>query len=123
MRERVTAGLRPLLSRALIDIMEGRPPGPLEVPPFAGLDADALAAISGTFRVDGVGVVTLAARERRAYLRIGDGIEYPAFLPGDGQLYVPGLDVWLGFPAAPPAPFQRLTWLSIFHVAQGERAR
>jgi hypothetical protein len=35
---------------------------------------------------------------------------------------ITGRDVWIAFPTASATPFQRLTWLSIFHVPQGERA-
>jgi hypothetical protein len=112
--------LRPLLARALIDIMEGRPPAPLDAPAVAGLPDD-LAGIAGTYRVDGVGAVTIEVREGRACVRVEDAIEYPAFPVGDGYLYVPGRDVWIGFAPTSANPFHRLTWLSIFHVAQGER--
>jgi hypothetical protein len=70
-----------------------------------------------------VPAVTIVQRECRAFIRTNEGIEYPAFFLGEAQLYVPGLDVWVGFPATSVRPFQRLTWLSIFHVARGERVR
>jgi CubicO group peptidase (beta-lactamase class C family) len=113
--------LRPMLTRALIEIVEGRPPPALDVPDYAAVGADDIGAITGVYSVDGVGAVTIGAAGRRASIRIDDGIEYPAFFLGDGQLYVPGLDVWVGFPSAPGRPFQRLTWLSVFHVAGGRR--
>lgn len=115
--------LRPLLTRALIDIMEGRPPAALDPPAYAEVGPDDLGAIAGRWTVDGLGAVTIAQRERRPYVRTGAGIEYPAFFVGDGQLYVPGRDVWIGFPASSARPFQRLRWLSIFHVAEGRRTR
>jgi CubicO group peptidase (beta-lactamase class C family) len=118
--------LRPLLTRALIDIMEGRGPVPLPAQPFAALPASDLAALAGTYRVDRVGMVTLAVRARRLFVRIGRGIEYPAFPVEDGQLYVPGLDVWIGFPADSASDttrrgFRRMSWLSIFEVSEGRR--
>jgi len=115
--------LRPLLTRALIDIMEGRRPAALDPPAYAEVGPDDLGAIAGRYAVDGLGAVTIVQRERRAYVRAGSGIEYPAFFVGDGQLYVPGRDVWIGFPATTVRPFQRLTWLSIFHTAEGRRTR
>lgn len=113
--------LRPLLTRALIDIVEGRRPAPIREPGYAALDAETLNAVAGTYRVDGVGTVALERRGRHALIRIQDGLDYPAFLLGDGQLYVPGLDVWIGFPADSAVRFRRLRWVSIFHVATGER--
>ena len=111
--------LRPLLTRALIDVMEGRSPAPIASPTYAQLDTTSASAAAGRYRVDRVGLVTLEARAGRLYLRIARGIEYPAIPVADGPLYVPGLDVWIGFPA--DSEFRRLTWLSIFDISQGVR--
>ena len=66
-------------------------------------------------------------------MRVGEGLEYPTVPLGDGTRYVPGLDVWLGFPAAKASTEAaegvkgerradaRLEWLSIFTVADGRR--
>ena len=120
--------LRPLLTRALIDVLEGRNPARIEPPPFTELPARNLALLAGKYVVERVGLVTLDAREGRLFVRIERGLEYPAFLVEDHQLYVPGLDVWIGFPLArarassgTPGPFRRLSWLSIFEVSEGKR--
>jgi CubicO group peptidase (beta-lactamase class C family) len=116
--------LRPLLTRALIEIMEGRDPAPIDLPAYVDLTPDDIDAIVGQYLVRGIGTVTIEGLENRVHIRVEDGIEYPAFFVSDGQLYVPGLDVWIGFPAAPaPEVFRHLSWLSIFHVAEGERIR
>jgi CubicO group peptidase (beta-lactamase class C family) len=114
--------LRPLLTRALIGTMEGRTPGPVDMPAFANVRREDLRSIAGTFLVEGVGTARIAERDRQLYLRIEDGLEYPAYPVTDGQVYVPGLDLWIGFPVA-DTPFRRITWLSIFHVAEGRRIR
>ena len=117
--------LRPLLSRALIAILDGRAPDRFAVPRYADVTRS-LARGVGRYRVAGVGVVSVAVRDGRAFIRVERGIEYPAFPVGDGQLYVPGLDVWIGFPtdgAVAELPFTRLTWLSIFVVGDGVRER
>lgn len=49
--------------------------------------------MAGWFAVDRVGEVRIEEREARLFLRVGAGIEYPAYPLGEGQLYVPGLDV------------------------------
>lgn len=113
--------LRPLLSRALIDMMSGRPPGAIESRSYLDLGDAGLDAAAGRYDVDGVGRLHIDVRDGRAFTRVGEGIEYPAFPVGDGQLYVPGRDVWIGFPRDVPVPFRQLEWLSIFHVAGGER--
>ena len=120
--------LRPLLTRALIDVIEGRRPAPIAPPGYAELPAGNLALLAGRYVVERVGLVTLDAREGRLFVRIGRGIEYPAFPVQDDQLYVPGLDVWIGFmpesvgaASGTPSAFRRLSWLSIFEVSEGQR--
>ena len=108
------------------DILDGRSPAPITEPQHAALGPATLSRAVGRYRVARVGVVTVRVRDRRAYIRIDRGIEYPAFPVGDGELYVPGLDAWIGFalePAAADSPFRRLRWLSIFEVAEGPRER
>ena len=113
-----------MLTRALIDIMEDRPPT-AELPIlFTDLNAADIESAAGRYAVDRVGTVTLAVRDKRLFARIDRGIEYPAIPVGDGQMYVPGLDVWIGFPgdARTSRRFERMSWLSIFLVSEGRRA-
>ena len=124
--------LRPWLTRALTDIVEGRSPEALENPAFVEVKGADLSRAAGRFRVSGVGTATLTARGRRLYVRVNDGLQYPSFDVGDNVRYVPGLDVWFGFPAAASKPptspahggdgrFSRLLWTSIFAVGDGLR--
>lgn len=113
--------LRPLLTRALVDIVEGRRPPSLAVPPYREIRRTDYNAIVGVYDVARVGRVTLAREDGRMFVRIGRGIEYAAFNVSDGQLYVPGLDVWMGFPGGTGNRFDRLSWLSIFEVSDGRR--
>jgi CubicO group peptidase (beta-lactamase class C family) len=113
--------LRPLLTRALIDIMEGRQAESTEPRTFAELTASSLDTLAGSYDVEGVGTVVIHARDGRGYIALEKGLEYQTIPVADGQLYVPGLDVWIGFPAGSAAPFQQMTWLSVFHVETGRR--
>jgi CubicO group peptidase (beta-lactamase class C family) len=117
--------LRPLLTRALIDVLEGRPPATVSPLAFTDLNAADIDSVAGRYAVDRVGTVTLAVRDKRLFARVDRGIEYPAIPVGDGQLYVPGLDVWIGFPAdtGTARRFQRVSWLSIFLVSEGGRVQ
>jgi CubicO group peptidase (beta-lactamase class C family) len=127
--------LRPMLTRALIDVMEGRAAGIGELPRYHDVRGADVARAAGRYRVPGVGRVALAARGGRLFVRVNDGLEYPSVRVGENLRYVPGLDVWFGFPeraspSRPAAParaaddrFSRLAWLSIFAVAEGDRAR
>lgn len=114
--------LRPLVMRALIDILDGRNPAPIGDRRYTPLDSVALHGAQGSYEVEGVGTVTIARRRNHALVKLHGGLEYPAYPVGDGQLYVPGLDVWLGFPRVMPEAFERLTWLSVFHVGEGRRS-
>ncbi len=115
--------MRPLLTRALIDVMEGRSPAPIHPPAYADLDPEDIDALVGTYAVEALGTVTLEARNGQASVQVASGVAYPAYPVGHGLLYVPGLDVWMGFRDTPAGPFRRLTWLSVFLVAEGERTR
>jgi CubicO group peptidase (beta-lactamase class C family) len=115
--------LRPLLTRWLIDIVEGRsPPAVMDPPAYLPIDTRAFDRIAGTYDVDGVGSVRLERHGERMTLSLSGGIVYRAFPVADGQFYVPGLDVWFGFPVDAKPLYGRIKWLSIFHVAEGARA-
>ena len=113
--------LRPLLTRALIAIMEGRPAPVIEEPRDLLITKEHIREFTGTYVVAGVGRVRISEDRDRVFVSIGNGIMYRAFFVEDRQLYIPGLDVWLAFPAG-NAPFTRIRWLSIFHAATGSRA-
>ncbi len=125
--------LRPLLTRALIDVLEGRAPEPLRAPACTDVRGPDMARAAGRYGVPGVGAVTLTARAERLFVRVNDGLGYPTVRVGDGLRYVPGLDAWVGFsgPATSHVPstpsgserFSRLHWLSIFAVSEGQRLR
>lgn len=112
--------LRPLLTRALIEIMEGRAAPVIEEPRDLLITRENIRQFTGTYDVANVGRVRISEDKDRVFLSIGNGILYRAFFVEDRQLYVPGLDVWLAFPAE-GAPFARVRWLSIFHAATGSR--
>ncbi len=114
--------LRPLLTRWLVEIMEGRsPPAAIEEPSYLPLDESNQDRLVGTYVVAGIGPVRIQRDGQRITLGVGDGLTYRAVPVADRQLYVPGLDVWIGFPAGVTPPYDRLRWLSIFHVADGVR--
>ena len=128
------AWLQPWLTRALIDIVEGRSPEALETPSFLTVKGAALPLAAGRYRTAGVGTVALTARAGRLYVRVNDGLRYPSFDVGDGVRYVPGLDAWFAFPAAADSArasvargadprFSRLRWTSIFALGDGVRVR
>ena len=109
---------------------------PLVPPRLRDVRDGDLERASGRYRIPRVGTVAVAARAGRVYVRVNDGLEYPTFLLGEGLRYIPGLDAWLGFPAEAAAStpagsaakherseIQRMLWLSIFAVGEGQRVR
>lgn len=113
--------VRPLVMRTLVDILDGRRPPPIGERRFTRLDSVALESVPGSYQVEGIGNVEIIRRRDHAMVRVDHGLRYPAYPLGDGQLYVPGLDAWIGFPADTSPGFDRLTWLSIFQVGDGLR--
>jgi CubicO group peptidase (beta-lactamase class C family) len=113
--------LRPMLTRALIEIMEGRPAPTIEEPRDLLITQQNVGEFTGTYFVPAVGRVGISEDNNRVLVTMGNGIVYRAFFVADRQLYIPGLDVWLAFPAS-DTPFARVRWLSIFHSAIGARA-
>lgn len=114
--------LRPLLTRALIEIMEGRPAPVIDEPRDLAITKEDVPEFAGTYAVAGIGRVRLSDDGVRVFVSIGSGIMCRAFFVEDRQLYVPGLDVWLAFPAD-DVPFARIRWSSIFHTATGSRTK
>lgn len=111
--------LRPLLTRALIDLVEGGAPALPQPPTLVPLKRDETATIAGRYAVPDLGAVTIDADQGALSIRIDDGLRYPAFVVGNGVWYVPGLDVWFGLERAANA--DHLRWLSVFRVTEGER--
>jgi hypothetical protein len=115
--------LRPLLTRSIIEILEGRPVSVPEERRYLDLTTSSLPEAAGAFNVEGIGDVIIESRDGRGYLTLPNGLEYQAIPVADGQLYIPGLDVWIGFPATSQDSFSKLIWLSVFHVGNGRRLK
>ena len=132
--------LRPQLAMALVDILEGRRPAPVEDPDFAvasvpsaswdlyaGLPSvDDFAAILGDYELKPAGRVSIE-NPPPSWLNIGwmlrdgwftpvvrvdGGPRYNAFPVEPGMFYVPALDVWAGFTEGNGEP--TLHWTQVF---------
>jgi hypothetical protein len=106
---------------ALVDILEGRPPTPIEDPGYAELEAPPIdrelsslshfAAILGEYNTKPVGRISIEEPAPdwmnvgwipkdgwfAPVVRVNDGLAYNVFPVEDEMLYVPGLDAWVGF--------------------------
>jgi len=102
-----------LVTKALIDIMEGRSPAPIELPDYAELSCppamawpsmEELASLSGTWEMSPSGELRIGMRKGISdlrqgwplYVKIDDGLDYHLF-PLEDMLYAPGLDATIWF--------------------------
>jgi CubicO group peptidase (beta-lactamase class C family) len=105
------AWLQPALTRALVAIAEGREPERLATPPPADANVDP----TGRYAVPHVGEVTVQRAEQRLRVRL-HGVDYQGFPVARGVHYVPGIDAYLSFAAAPGGA-TTLRWDSVYTVA------
>lgn len=107
------------LQRSLVDALAGRPvavPAPLQ---FEQFDPKRLATLAGSYRVEGLGTVTLRPGNEGLLLRVDDGLEFDMFPVSREVMYVPGPDFFVAFSGgARPA---RLHIRSMFIDASGAR--
>lgn len=131
--------LRPRLAMALVDILEGRAPAPVEDPHygisgvpatswdlFAGLpSADDFVPILGEYAMTPAGTVTIEAPPPdwlnigwmlpdgwfAPVVRLNGGLRFAMFPVEPGMFYVPGFDGWVGFTEENGAP--TLHWTQV----------
>jgi len=102
--------LQPALSRAIIAIAEGRAPEPV----VASANLPVVDDPGGSYRVEGVGGVTVRPQGTGLVVRVG-GMEYDVFpVPGDSY-YLPAMDAYLRFRRLPEGAVA-LWWESVFVV-------
>lgn len=103
--------LQPALTRALVAIAEGREPERLLAPAPADANVDP----SGRYAVPQVGDVAVQRADKLLRVRVR-GVEYQGFPVARGVHYVPGLDAYLRFAAAPTGA-TTMHWDSVYTVA------
>lgn len=115
-------GLRPLLVRAVAGILETGRPTRIALPdrPLLG---DGLAAVAGSYDLDGFEKVELTLEAGAAFVRLADGPVYRAYQVDPATLYVPGLDAWVTFGELQNGRFQQIHWTTVFHSREGPRIR
>jgi CubicO group peptidase (beta-lactamase class C family) len=99
------------LTRALVAVAEGREPERLVAPPLADPDVDP----AGTYRVPEVGDVAVQ-RDGKLLRVLWRGVAYQGFPVARGVHYVPGIDAYVRFAAAPGGGVT-MAWDSVYVVA------
>lgn len=85
------------VQRALVDLLAGRvvEEDPLFVP--ATFTRATRAAITGTYLVDGIGMVDVLADAERFVIKVDGGLAFDAFGVSEDVFYVPGPDFYMRF--------------------------
>jgi CubicO group peptidase (beta-lactamase class C family) len=113
--------LPPLLTRALIDIVEGKAPRlPIADPVFrAPENGENLTPLTGTFDVPSVGRVTVTADGDALFFQVDDGARHRGFPAG--SYTIPDFYARVWFSGMEAGRYRKLHWLSLPGVATGER--
>jgi CubicO group peptidase (beta-lactamase class C family) len=141
----IPSWLKPALAIALIDILEGRRPAPIEAPEYVELapsmtyglpSLEDFAEILGVYEMDPAARVSIEnpppdwlnigwALEDGWFApvaRINDGLTYSVFPVDNEMFYHPGLDAWIGFKDGDDGP--TIHWTTVFKgTLSGTRIR
>ena len=113
--------VRPLLTSALINIMQGSEYLPIEEPKTELLDKNKLEQIAGTYRIENVGKVEISVQGLIVILKESDKMEYRMHLVDKKTFYIPGFDPWISFGSLKENKFQNIFWNSTILQAKGKR--
>ena len=102
--------VRPQLTAALMDIMEGRKEQSIAEPQAEKVDIKQLPSIVGKYKIDSVGVVDIFLKDNTPFLRLPNEMEYRILQPDARTFYIPGLDPWISFQKKQGDKFQSLLW-------------
>jgi CubicO group peptidase (beta-lactamase class C family) len=127
--------LKPTLAIALIDILEGRRPAPVEAPEYIELalsisegmpSREDFASVLGVYDTDPAGRVSIENPPPdwlnvgwalddgwfAPVARLNGGLRYSVYPVDNGMLYHPGFDAWIGFREGADGP--AIHWISVF---------
>jgi CubicO group peptidase (beta-lactamase class C family) len=110
--------VRPQLTSALIDIMEGRKEQSIVEPQAENA---LVQSIVGKYSIDKVGPIEIYLKENTPYLRLQNEMEYRLLQVDAKTLYAPGLDSWISFQKMQGTQFQSLSWRTSHSQAIGKR--
>ena len=112
---------RPLLTSALINIMNKISYLPIIEPQADSLNRKNLNQISGTYEIQAIGKARISIRGTKAILKVNDGMEYHMHLVDSKTFYVPGYDPWISFHSLKNGKFQNINWYSTTLQTTGKR--
>lgn len=112
---------RPLLTSALVNIMNKDPYLPVVEPKADALDRNNLSQIAGTYEIQKIGKATISVQGTKAVLKVNDGMEYQMHLVDRKTFYIPGYDPWISFHSLVNGKFQNINWSSTTLQTTGKR--
>ena len=110
--------VRPQLTSALIDIMEGRKEHLIQEPQA---EKTQIQSIIGKYAVDKVGPVEIFLKDNAPYLRLQNEMEYRILSVDAKTFYTPGLDTWISSQKIQGIQFQNLLWRTSHSQSTGKR--
>ncbi|HEY1056405.1 MAG TPA: serine hydrolase domain-containing protein [Emticicia sp.] len=113
--------VRPQLTAALIDIVEGKKEPVITEPQAEKVDTKQIKSIVGKYTIDKIGPVEIFLKENMPYLRLQNEMEYNILQLDDKTFYVPGLDPWISFQKRQGDTFQSLVWRTSHSQFSGKR--
>ncbi len=113
--------VRPQLTAALANIMEGKPPREIKEPERDTVGKEMRTKITGNYRVPGYGNVSIFLKENNLLLRLPSGMIYQMYQVDTKTFYVPGLEPWLSFRKKEDNTFHELLWSATVASVVGTR--
>jgi hypothetical protein len=113
--------LRPQLTAALIDIMEGKSYSPITEPQADSIDQNNLEQIAGAYDIQNLGKVHISVRSSKLILKLNNGMEYQMHLVDKKTFYIPGFDPWISFSTLKEGQLQNIYWSSTVLQTTGKR--
>jgi CubicO group peptidase (beta-lactamase class C family) len=113
--------VRPLLTSALINIMNEAHYLPITQPKADKINRNNLDQIAGVYKTKEVGNVQILIRGTKTFLKVNDGMEYQMHLVDSKTFYVPGFDPWISFLLLKEGKFQNINWSSTTLQTTGKR--
>lgn len=113
--------VRPQLTSALINILEGKPYRPIKELQTDLLDRNNLEQIAGLYEIHNLGKVQISVQGSKAILKLNDGMEYRMHFVDRKTFYIPGFDPWISFSSVKKGKFQNIFWNSTVLQTTGKR--
>jgi hypothetical protein len=113
--------LRPQLTSALIDIMEGKPVAKIEKPASEIIEEEQFGKITGRYQIAKYGKVEIYLKVGSPVLCLPSLMEYKMIQVGKDVFYVPGLDPWISFRSLKENKFNELVWSATIFQTVGQR--